>query len=361
MKKITILFSLLLICSSALQAQKPNLEWKEASTLTLTGKLFPDTPNPYHRVDTVRFKGFTKVENSQIRNSSGIAVAFATDSPSIWVQSEYGEKGYQTGATGICARGYDLYIRKDGKWLYAASGVPSDEKLSLPYQLIRNLPEGRKECLMYLPNYSEEYSVKIGVPEGKTLEALPNPFRHRIAVFGSSYTHGSCTGRSGMAYTSQFARMTGFEMLNLGVGGNSRLQSYFADALAAADADAFLFDSFSNPYPKEIRERLFPFIEKIQAAHPGKPLIFQRTIRRENRNFNTGSERYESRRIEVADSMMAIACKKYKDVYYIYPNATSKYNDATIDGVHPSNYGYTLWMESILKPVKKILAKYNIK
>ena len=42
----------------------------EASDLTLIGKLFPDTPNPYHRVDTVKYKGFTKSENLQVRQSS---------------------------------------------------------------------------------------------------------------------------------------------------------------------------------------------------------------------------------------------------------------------------------------------------
>ena len=38
--------------------------YTEASDLTLVGKLMA-TPNPYHRVDTVAFKGFTKGENSQ--------------------------------------------------------------------------------------------------------------------------------------------------------------------------------------------------------------------------------------------------------------------------------------------------------
>jgi lysophospholipase L1-like esterase len=58
---------------------------------------------------------------------------------------------------------------------------------------------------------------------------------------------------------------------------------------------------------------------------------------------------------------MAIACKKYKDVYYIYPNATPKDHEAQIDATHPGNYGYQLWAESIEKPVLKILRKYGIR
>ena len=49
-------------------AQAPDYVYTEASEFTLTGKLM-NTPNPYHRVDTVRFKGFTTTENTQVRNS----------------------------------------------------------------------------------------------------------------------------------------------------------------------------------------------------------------------------------------------------------------------------------------------------
>ena len=65
--------------------------------------------------------------------------------------------------------------------------------------------------------------------------------------------------------------------------------------------------------------------------------------------------------MEVADSMMKIACKKYKDVYFIKPDAVPDDHSASIDGTHPSNYGYQLWAESIVKPITKILRKYGIK
>lgn len=63
--------------------------------------------------------------------------------------------------------------------------------------------------------------------------------------------------------------------------------------IEALDVDAFLFDAFSNPGAATMEKRLFPFIEKLQAAHPG-------------------------------------------------------------------DHGYTLWAESIQKPLKRILRKYGI-
>ena len=63
----------------------------------------------------------------------------------------------------------------------------------------------------------------------------------------------------------------------------------------------------------------------------------------------------------MADKMMALALMKYKDIYYIEPNATSSTHDATVDGVHPDNYGYTLWAESVREPILEILSRYRMK
>ena len=275
------------------------------------------------------------------------------------VLTEYGDVSYPNNTGGFSARGYDLYIRQHGRWIWAGAGVSGD--LTKPFNVISNMDGTMKECLLYLPILSEEYSVKIGVNEGAVLEPLPNPFRYRIGIFGSSFTHGISTSRAGMAYPAIFNRDTGLQLLSLGCSGNCKLQDYFADVLAAADVDAFVFDTFSNPTPEQIQERLFPFIEKVQAAHPGKPLIFQRTIYREWRNFNKKTSDFEANRIVVVDSLMKIACKKYKDVYYIHPSASAKDHETTQDGTHPSDRGYQLWAQSIEKPVMKILRKYGIK
>ena len=89
--------------------------YTEASDLTLVGKLFPDTPNPYHRIDTVKYKGFTKNENRQVRESAGLAVAFRTNSKAIRIKTRFGEMENPSNSMGISASGYDLYIRKDGE------------------------------------------------------------------------------------------------------------------------------------------------------------------------------------------------------------------------------------------------------
>lgn len=366
MKKM---LAFILTITLAFVAHAQEYVYTEASSLTMVGKLMPGmTSNPYHRIDTVRYKGFTKGENFQVRMSAGMSCAFTTNSRSISILTEYGQTSFPVNTTGLSARGYDLYVhQKDGSWLWAASGVSPDASLDKPLTLISSMDGTKHEFLLYFPLFSEEYSIKIGVEQGSDLKPAANPFRHRIAIWGSSYTHGTSTSRAGMTYPAQFARETGLQLLPLGCSGNSKLQPYFCDALIDVDAEAFIFDSFSNPNAALIKERLIPFIDRMVAAHPGKPLIFQQTIYRESRNFNTKTNSTEQAKIDMAESIFKElkatkeGREKYKDVYFIHPDVSAGDHEDTVDGIHPDNYGYTLWMKSIEKPILRILRRYGIR
>ena len=257
-------------------------------------------------------------------------------------------------------RGYDLYIQQDGKWLWAASKA-NWPKETTPFRLIECMDNEEKICLLYLPMYSELIDLKIGVADDAYIEPIASPFRHKIVFHGSSFTQGISISRAGMSYPTQFSRMTGLGIIPLGFSGNCKMQPYFADFLEDVQADAFVFDSFSNPGHRMIKERLETFVERMVASHPGVPLIFQRTIYRESRNFNRFKAAEEQARQDMSDCLMAQLCEKYKDVYYIVADATSEDHETSVDGTHPGDYGYTLWARSIEKPILKILAKYGIK
>ena len=166
MKKTLILAAVLMSISAMAQTpENVKYEFTEASELNLIGKILPDTPNPYHRVDTCKYKGFTKGENEQVRCSAGLAVIFKTNktnSSTISVKSEFGYYNTAPNTMGIALRGYDLYIMKDGVWTYAASKT-ADPKSDKTLVLISDMDHSEKECMLYLPIYSEMYSVKIGI------------------------------------------------------------------------------------------------------------------------------------------------------------------------------------------------------
>ena len=364
MKRIYSIIALVL-CTLSVYAQTPkNVKYvfTEASELNLIGKIHKDTPNPYHRVDTVKYKGFTSSENFQVRCPAGLAVLFKTNSTTISVLTEFGQCSWDPVTTmPLAARGYDLYIKDGDNWRWAASAGKTLKKKHENTVLIKNMDGSEKECLLYLPIYSEIYSVKIGVQDGASLEALESPFRYRIGIFGSSFTHGISTSRAGMSYPMQLMRWTGLQFLSLGCSGNCKMQPYFGEVLCDAEVDALVFDAFSNPGADMIEERLFQFIEQLQKAHPDIPLIFQQTIDRERRNFDLATDEKEGQKQETAARLMKEACRKYDNVYFIQTNAADALEETSVDGTHPGDYGYTLWAKSIEKPLLKILKKYGIR
>ena len=352
------IFSAFCLCASVTFAQE--YRYTDAQQLTVVGKLL-ETQNPYHRIDSKKYEGFTSSEATQCRQSAGIAIAFTTNSSHIGVDVKYNKLGRLD--TGVA--GFDLYIRDNGTWVYAGNAVPSKATTGdfITLTLLPASVDGWKDCLLYLPLQSELNTVQIVTDPDRIVKPLENPFKGRIAVFGSSYTQGACSERPGLTYSAQLARMTGYNFINMGFCGNSKLQPYFADALLdAEDVDAYVFDAFSNPTPKEVKERLFPFIEKFQARKPGVPLIFIKTIYREKRNFNPAYESKEQAKMDMAEELMKIAVEKYPNVYWIETtNTLDGTHEWTVDGSHPSGYGYHLMAKSLLEPLTEILDKIFVK
>ena len=251
--KFSRLFAAILILVAAMPSARAaeKVQYVPGKDLTLIGKLMP-TPDRYARVDTLKYDGFTDYQRQYLNQTpAGLALVFTTDSREILLNFDYKKRmsGYNT--NDIAFAGGDLYIRRDGKWLYAGSGVPSEE--GKPVKLVANMAPGEKECLLYLPLRSIIDEVYVGVDSGAKITSAPNPFKRKVVFWGSSFTHGTSSNRPGMPYPLQFQRATGLDVRSLGVSGNSKLQQSYARVLADTEADAFVFDAFSNPKAPEIR------------------------------------------------------------------------------------------------------------
>lgn len=358
-KSVSFLFSLfaVLVLNNAAAQNENSVRFVDATELNIIGKLSP-TPMPYQRIDTAVYKPLTESESSLLLHSTGLAVVFRTNSTKIAVSATYRYRREGYNMTPISQSGFDLHIKQDGEWLYAASNVP--RKNNPVITLISNMDDGMKECLMYLPLFSEPETIMIGIDEGAVIEPIDNPFSYKVAVFGSSFTHGASAGRAGLTYPAIIQRRTGLDIINFGMSGNSKLQPTIAHALADSDADAFLFDAFSNPSAEQIEERLLPFIEIIRQKHPETPLIFMNTIYRESRNFDLKSRANEEAKQAAAEKMMKQAMKQYPNVYFInIPDKTGNDHLTSIDGVHPGELGFLRWADAVQPELERILKKHG--
>lgn len=328
--------------------------------LGLQGKL-TETVNPFDRFNADEYPAVyddAKTLITQVRSSAGYFIAFMSDTKNIQVKINYRNPEHY----GPC----DLYIKKDGRWLYAGSQTKCRNGRLI--DLVRHMDGSEHECIVYFPLQQPIESMKLIIDSNASIEATECPFRHRIAALGSSFTQGAGVTRPGLTWSAQLSRMTGLMFINMGFCGNCKFQPFYAQVIGKSDAEAYVIDAFSNPSAQEIRDRMFVFIDTLreaerQAGKSPKPIIFLKTIWREGNNFNVKKMEREMAKMEAAEEMMTLAMEKYSDVYWVTTtDATDhRYHETCTDGTHPNDYGYTLWAESILKPVTKILSKYGIK
>lgn len=105
----------------------------------MVGKVFPDTPNPYQRMDFTRFSGWSKTDINLLEMPAGIIISFKTDSPVVAVKPLFTSIS-NTNAAGYSARGFDLYIKRDGKWLWAGCcSFDSNKDVATEPRKVRNL------------------------------------------------------------------------------------------------------------------------------------------------------------------------------------------------------------------------------
>ena len=356
MKRIIILL-IALAAISPVSAQK----WVEATELGIHGQTFKNSKYPYCRFDYSPYTDYKDVMK-HAKKSTGLYLVFKTNSSQI--SASWSNKPTRMGdnMTGIVQKGLDLYIKDANGWHFAGVGRVSTlpEKNSRTRVIIQNLPEGDKECLLYLPIWAEIDYLRIGVDDNATIEGLPTPFRHKVVVHGSSITHGASASRSGLTYPALLSRNLGIDFVNFGWSGLCRMQPEFLDILKKCEADAFLFDSFSNPTEQQIKDRVEHFVEEMVKAHPGKPLIFLQSPIDLESYFDT--KRYASRvsHVNTASKMMKELTKRYKDVYFLeVPDVLGE--NGTTDNSHPTDLGFHRFVNTYQPKIAKILKKYGIK
>ena len=316
MKKVLVTLCAAVLALTASAQSK----WYDAAELTIIGKPMP-TAKPFSRIDTQVYKFNNKTIDTYAGYSTGLAVVFETDSRTIKARWTTGGGNSGANMPAIMTKGLDLYIMKDGKWMFAGTGAPVMKKAPFSNHeatIITEMPEGTKQCLLYLPLFDRLESLELGLDGDAMLKPMDNPFRHNIIVHGSSITHGASASRSGRTYAARFGRDNGLYCMNLGFSGMCKLQKEYAHYLAdIKDVDAFIFDTFSNPQADVIYKNFNEFVDIVRAAHPGVPMIFLQTERRETRNFNVKREASEAAKQKAAYEVVAERMKTDKHIYFI--------------------------------------------
>ena len=356
MKRVLIALALIGFVSSA-SAEK----WVDARDLAIHGHTQKCEQHPYHRIDHAA-TNLNKKLATMAEEAAGLYVTFKTNSSFIAASWSIVPHRTRDNMSMIIQRGLDLYIKQDGEWRYAQSSriTPDPAVTSYKKLLVKRLPKEEKVFMLYLPGWSEVKSLQIGIEEGATIEGTPSPFRHKVVVYGSSITHGACASRAGMTYTAIMSRNLGIDFINFGFAGQCMMQPEFLEILQKCEADAFIFDTFSNPSAKVIEARLANFVEGITKAHPGKPLIFIQSAIPLETCVDPGKRAKRELRFGTAARIMKELQKQYKDIYLLdVKDVIGK--DGSADNTHPNDLGFSRLVDTYQPKIAKILRKYGIK
>ena len=356
MKK-TFLCALSLLLTVAFAPLKAeDFQYVDASSLTVIGKAFPSGEYPFRRIQGFDFQ--KKSLNQKAAHSAGVAVVFKTNSRTLdakWVT----DGSILSNMNPIGSKGLDLYIKDaKGEWRYAASGRPDlkGDKRHHHTKLLSNMPEGDKECLLYLPLYNRCDSLFLGVDPGATLVPMDNPFQHKILFAGSSITHGASATRAGQCYTGLLGLKHGVYAINGGFSGEFRMQKEMAEFVAKVDAELYIFDAFSNPSTEEIYANFDPFMDTFRAAHPTAPVIFMQNERRETRNFDMRREAIQAAIQEAAREVVFRRQLKDPNIYFVDSKEfLTPDGMATADGTHPTDIAFERTVAILWPLVKSLL------
>ena len=334
--------------------------WYDARDLDVEGRGWSDVKEFYDRLPG---KAEGKVRDAVwglSRNSSGMCVRFAADTPSIavqWVVRATNLAMPHMAATGVS--GVDLYGRTDaGSWRWIASGRPT--AVENKATLISTLPKGLREYRLYLPLYNGVKSVLIGLPANATMARSADPALQRkpIVFYGTSIMQGACASRTGMAQSSIVGRRLNVPIINLGFSGNGKMEPEVAELLAELDPAAYVLDALPNMESKLVAERAEPFVQALRKAHPDVPIVLV-----EDRTYADSfwvparRERNNSSRREFRAAYERLQHAGVNGLHYVEGNQLlGDDGEDTVDGSHPTDVGFIRYAD-VLTPILAPLVK----
>ena len=364
------LFSLLaLLLMMPVAAQFKWYNPMEAGFPVLQNQAWPgeERENPYNRIPLRAKDNLRKAVWSLSHHAAGECIVFTTNAKEIQVRYTVsgGKYMYHMPATGVS--GVDLYTKsRNGEELWLAASYSMGDTIKYHY--------GRRESALdydyntkhahtytlYLPLYNEVKWMEIGVAEGDEFRFEPLRAERPIVVYGTSIAHGACASRPGMAWTNIIHRRMGHPVINLGFAGNALFDRSVVELLGEIDAKAYVIDALPNSHMIKPTEVLVDTIAKavryLKSVRPDVPVLLVDHYGYPHGNTSKhwkGEERYANEANKAAYEKLLL--EGVSQLYHLTYDDLGMTQDATVEGVHPSDYGMVLYADAYEKKLMAIL------
>ncbi len=333
--------------------------------LHLGGLIHPDdNQGEFYRVPYVRKDEFLKnllesAYNTLLNHTTGGTVRFRTNSDYIVVKGalEYmgaGDHGSFMGFSGI-----EVFVGSGNDRVYCEArgqsivGSEFCEKVELP--------NGYKEVMLALPNYSGIKEISIGIPAEAEIAAPLERDYASILFYGTSITQGACASRSSLGYANITARLLNTDLVHLGFSGSGRGEQIMADFIAskANDLSVFVMNYDGNSSAAEMRENCYNFYKTVRNANAELPIVLMSAVYANDIRTSYREECYEIMKKTYEDALAEGDRNVYLlDCRDVFPDELRTLRDiCTVDYCHLTDTGMYYAARKIYAVVRKILAK----
>ena len=330
------------------------LLWYDVHAMAVEGAGWPDAAAAYRRLPD-RAEGLVRPAVWDLsQHSSGLRVRFITDATEIslhWKLRDPRIAFEHMTASGVS--GFDLYARDGATWQWAGLARPLGG-VETSTRILKNIPAEPHEYLLCFPLYNGVTSVAIGVNADATMHAVPAESARPVVFYGTSITQGASASRPGMTYPAQLGRRLGVPFINLGFASNGTMDLELAELMAELDASVYVIDCLPNMGPDDVRAKGPAFVAALRRARPNTPIVLVESIVPRNAWLLPAQQQAAD---ENNRALQEVYGAIHDNAIYYLPSdrLLGDTTESAVDGIHPSDIGFTNITDAMEPILRKAL------
>ena len=340
---------------------------KDSDLIKVYGLNWFDQDRRYHRLSKELDEVLPNLEGSVdvlAKNTSGGLMAFYSNTSVLKIKVKLSFKFHMGHMPYTGQAGFDLYIGdslKDAKFYRSSNFDFSKYEYEFTFFDKKVNSDKDKLHILNFPLYASVEEVLVGINPLANIRPCLDLYDNsgRIVFYGTSITQGGCASRPGMSYTQILSRWLGMECLNYGFSGNGKGHIEIAEALANIDnVSMFVLDYEANATFDRLKNTLDPFVNMIRSKYPTVPIVIISKIKMFDENHDLERVKIEKM---IRDYQKNYVSNKNDDHLYYISGANifgkKHIHEKTVDGCHPTDYGFMSIAEYLYPKFKLILEK----
>jgi hypothetical protein len=309
---------------------------------------FDKNKSNFWRMPEAQFDSLPKGVRARSRSPSGGRILLKCDTSKLGLKVWPSNKG--------SLKGFDVYVNGS----FVRSAAAEEPKVEAEVVLFKDLNRKEKEIVIYLPYHQEVLVRAVGVDKDTKFSDPTHQFAKPLPIvfYGSSVCQGNGALKPGMTYPAKLCRDLNLDFVNLGFGGAGKAETNVVDLVSSIPACAYVFD-LGKSYGMQDATAYKRMLQTVRKSHRNVPIICLTPITSSREVHSTEySNRSQHTRRVMRDAANEFIQSGEKDVYLIEGTELlgfGEHDGLSKDGVHPTDYGYSIIAGKLLPTTRKAL------